>query len=82
MTVSWGKPELDGGTPITGYHVERKTFPISEWSRITSKPIAETTFTANRLAEKTEYQFRVIAENKAGMGPESESSDRVSTYGG
>ena len=82
LTVSWACPESDGGTPPTGYHVESKTSPSSVWTRITSKPIADTTFTADGLTEKTVYQFRVIAVNVAGMGPESESSDRVSTIGG
>ena len=81
VTVSWGCPESDGGTPITGYYVESKTSSNSDWIRITSEPIAETTFTADGLAEKTEYRFRVIAVNKAGIGPASQSSDTVSTYG-
>ena len=81
MIVSWGCPESDGGTPITGYYVESKTSSNSDWIRITSEPIAETTFTAVGLAEKTVYQFCVIAVTKAGMGPRSESSDTVSTYG-
>ena len=75
ITITWTPPESDGGSPITGYFVERKEKTSSRWVRVTKETITETTFTATGLTEGTEYQFRVYAENLAGPGPASEPSD-------
>ncbi len=74
MTVSWAVPESDGGSPITGYYVEKKESTSSRWSKVNKTPVKETTLRVKDLTEKTKYQFRVSAENKAGVGPESEPS--------
>ncbi|XP_072046922.1 twitchin-like [Amphiura filiformis] len=75
MTVTWTPPKSDGGAPITGYYVERKESSSSRWTRITKEPVLDTTLRAKDLIEKSKYQFRVFAENKAGVGPASEPSD-------
>ena len=75
ITITWTPPESDGGSPITGYFVERKEKTSSRWVRVTKETITETTFTSTGLTEGTEYQFRVYAENLAGPGPASEPSD-------
>ncbi|XP_072180965.1 twitchin-like [Diadema setosum] len=75
ITITWTPPESDGGSPITGYHVERKEKTSSRWVKITKELVTETTLTAKGLSEGSEYQFRVIAENLAGPGPASEPSD-------
>ena len=36
--------------------------------------IKETSYTVRDLVEKSEYQFRILAENKAGFGEPSDSS--------
>ncbi|XP_072047556.1 myomesin-3-like [Amphiura filiformis] len=75
MTVSWTPPESDGGSPITGYYVERKDTTSSKWVKVNKTPVKETTLRVKDLTERAEYQFRVSAENKAGVGPASEPSD-------
>ena len=75
ITITWTPPESDGGSPITGYFVERKEKTSSRWVRVTKETITETTFTSTGLTEGTEYQFRVYAENLAGPGPASVPSD-------
>ena len=75
ITITWTPPESDGGSPITGYFVERKEKTSSRWVRVTKETITETTLTVTGLTEGTEYQFRVYAENLAGPGPASEPSD-------
>ena len=76
MTVSWTPPQSDGGTPIIGYFVERKSDTSSRWVRVNKDLVSDTTLTVTDLTEKSEYQFRVYAENKAGVGPASEPSDK------
>ena len=75
MTVTWSAPESDGGSPITGYYVERKEATSTRWMKVNKQPVSETTLRIKDLIEKSEYQFRVSAENKAGVGPASEPSD-------
>ena len=75
MTVSWTPPESDGGSPIIGYTVERKDTTSTRWVKAHSDLVEETTLVVTGLTEKSEYQFRVIAENKAGPGPASKPSD-------
>ncbi len=76
MTVSWTPPQSDGGTPIIGYFVERKQDTSSRWVRVNKDLVSDTSLTVTGLTEKSEYQFRVYAENKAGPGPASEPSDK------
>ena len=69
VSLTWSKPQRDGGTPITGYIVEKreKGQPESAWTKTSHKPVLDTTLRVPRLAEGREYEFRVSAVNKAGM---------------
>ena len=75
MTVSWSPPKSDGGSPIIGYTVDRKDVTSSRWITVNTDLVSETSHTVTGLNERSEYQFRVTAENKAGPGPASEPSD-------
>ena len=71
-TVAWQPPVEDGGTPIIGYHLERAMAGSSRWLKVNKEIIVELTCTEKDLIEGNEYQYRVIAENKVGVGPPSE----------
>ena len=43
-------------------------------------PISDTYFKVGGLHEDIDYEFRVAAENRAGLGPYSEVSSSVKTY--
>ena len=73
VTLSWSPPE------ITGYFVERKQTGNSTWVRVNDKPVQETTLVVTGLTENTHYQFRVLAENSAGIGHNGEVSDVFKT---
>ena len=68
-TLTWKEPEENGGTPITGYHIERCTGDSARWLRITKEPVEGLTYACTDLIEGTEYKFRVVALNKVGEGP-------------
>ena len=70
--LSWKPPEQDGGTPVTGYFVERSAAQSSRWIKVTRDPLPEPIFSCNDLVEGNEYDFRAIAINKAGEGPAGE----------
>ena len=75
MTIKWSPPIRDGAAPILGYTVERKDVSSTRWSRVNRELVSECTMKVTGLMERSEYIYRVIAENKAGPGPPSDSSD-------
>lgn len=74
MTLSWEPPATDGGSTVTGYIVEKRESPVGRWVPVNRAPIKETTFKVNDLSEDRKYEFRVSAENAAGVGKPSEVS--------
>lgn len=73
MCLSWQAPKSDGGAPITNYIIEMKTSVVFRWIPVTSDKIKDTEYTATKLTKGETYEFRVIAENKAGQGKPSDS---------
>uniref|UniRef100_A0AAZ3NSD8 Titin n=1 Tax=Oncorhynchus tshawytscha TaxID=74940 RepID=A0AAZ3NSD8_ONCTS len=67
VTLSWKKPQYDGGSLITGYVVERKKLPDARWMKASFTNVIETQFTISGLTEECEYEFRVIARNASGI---------------
>ena len=74
MTLEWSPPLSDGGSKIMGYVIQKKEKLALRWVPVNPISIAETSFTVRDLVERSEYQFRILAENKAGFGPPSDSS--------
>ena len=75
--LQWSPPTEDGGAPITSYIIEYRPSGAVRWNRANSSPVLETTFSVADLREGSEYEFRVSAENKAGVGPASPPSKTV-----
>ena len=75
ISLTWSAPANDGGSPVTGYVVERSLAGSSRWLRAGKSET--TSFTDKEIVEDTEYQYRVIAENKVGPGPPSEPTQPI-----
>ena len=72
ITLTWARPESDGGNEIQQYILERREKKSTRWVKVISKrPICETRFKVTGLTEGNEYEFHVMAENAAGVGPAS-----------
>ncbi len=66
ITVTWEAPTNDGGSPITGYIIEKRDALRTTWSKAGTVPSDVTTYKASNLFEGADYFFRVFAENKVG----------------
>lgn len=44
VTLTWFEPDEDGGSPITGYWVEKFDPESDKWIRCNKLPIKDTTF--------------------------------------
>ncbi len=78
MTVKWKPPASDGGSEIFNYVLEKQDRLSTRWTRVTQDEIVLTHYTVMGLTKGTEYQYRVSAENKAGVGkPSPPSKPRV-----
>ena len=75
MVLNWSPPKSDGGSPITGYVIEKKDKFGTRWSRVNPEPVKETNYKVTGLTQGEEYQFRIVAENKAGPGKPSDASE-------
>jgi len=77
VTLSWKAPASDGGSPITNYRIEMKSSEVYRWTEVTADKILDTEYTVKKLKAGDKYEFRVIAENKAGQGKPSDSCKPV-----
>lgn len=80
MLVTWDPPMDSGGTMITGYWLEKREKGSAYWSRVNKAPITKRGTKGweglvTRLIEGTEYEFRCMACNSAGIGPPSAISE-------
>ena len=74
VSLSWKPPADDGGAEITNYVLEHREEGLAKWTRATKDSISKTSYTVTGLTANATYEFRVAAENKAGVGPPSEPS--------
>ena len=77
VTLSWTPPDSDNGSPITSYIIERKEKFGSRWTKVNQTSATDTKFVMENLKEGDEYEFRVSAENKAGVGKPSQPTRPV-----
>jgi len=76
VTLNWEIPEKDGGSPVTGYVVEMRSATKKTWVKVDTTE--QLTITVEKLAENTQYYFRVAAQNAVGVGEFVELSQGVS----
>lgn len=78
VTLNWTAPEKDGGNEIFNYVVEHRPIRSIKWLPGSQNILVpDCKFMVKGLTEGKEYEFRVAAENKAGIGQFSPPSDTV-----
>ena len=74
-SLSWTAPSKDGGAPITNYIVEMRHVGDVRWQVANkNEKTPHPKYTVSGLEEDVDYEFRIVAENKAGTGPPSDPS--------
>jgi titin len=74
MVLEWSEPSSDGGCPLDGYTVEYRAEGSKRWMTANAEPVGDCRFIVKNLLEDIGYEFRVIAQNKAGPGEHSQVS--------
>lgn len=74
IQIKWTPPKSDGNSPITGYDIERKDVKSSRWIKVNKWPVNELTFTDDTVTDGHCYEYRIIANNKAGPSEPSQPS--------
>lgn len=76
-TLTWQPPTTDGGSPVTGYVIERRMTSSARWVICNKEPVPELTYKVTDLMEDSEYEFRISAVNKVGQGEPSSPTKPV-----
>lgn len=76
ITLSWLPPKDDGGSKLTNYVIWKRVANRKTWVPVTNEP-KERIWTVENLMQGHEYVFRIMAQNKYGVGDPLDSDPEV-----
>lgn len=77
ITVAWKEPISDGGSHVFGYHLQMKDRNSILWQRVNKTIIRATHLKVTNISAGLIYEFKVAAENAAGISSFSKVSEAV-----
>lgn len=78
VDLEWTPPKDDGGAPIEKYIVQMRDKEGRQWVDVAKVPGDRTaTKVTDGIQEGHEYEFRIVAVNRAGPGEPSDNSKSV-----
>lgn len=77
VNLEWTKPENDGGARVQGYWIDKREVGSSTWVRVNVALCPATQINISNLIEGRQYEFRVFAQNIAGLSEPSSASTSV-----
>jgi len=75
--VCWHEPVVDGGNHVFGYHLQMKERSSILWQKVNKTAIAANQWRVTNICPGLFYEFKVAAENAAGIGKMSKTSEEV-----
>ena len=82
INLSWTAPANNGGSAITGYKIERRTFGNDWTTPVPTTGSTATTYSSTRLSNRTNYFHRVSAINTVGTGAVSNTAEAITFFSG
>ncbi|MGI0088110.1 MAG: fibronectin type III domain-containing protein [Nitrosotalea sp.] len=80
INLSWTAPSNNGGSPITGYKIERSADGSTSWSTIVPNTgTTGTTYSDTGLVASTAYTYRVSAINSVGTSVPSNTASATTS---
>lgn len=77
LTVCWHEPVVDGGNPVFGYHVQMKERSSILWQKVNKTALPANQIRVANICPGMIYEFKIAAENAAGIGKFSKTSEEV-----
>lgn len=77
VDLAWSPPKSDGGAPIEKYIIQMRDKAGRGWVDACTTPGDRTTGKVTNVEEGHEYEFRIVAVNKAGPSEPSDPSKSV-----
>ena len=77
VTLTWKSPKQDGGSPVTGYTVEKIDLDKGSWISVVRLSADDHRTTVKNLTKDHRHNFRVYAENKIGTSEAAELLEPV-----
>ena len=77
VALKWSEPKDNGGADIFNYVIEYRVEDGFKWVQANKDHIPTTVFTVKGLLQDTIYEFRISAENRAGVGPPSNPTSPI-----
>lgn len=77
VNLSWERPTSDGGSRIQGYWIDKHEIGSDTWTRVNLAICITTQINISNLIEGRQYEFRVYAQNEAGLSLPSSASRSV-----
>lgn len=62
---------------IRRYYIEKLDAGKDTWTKVKAAPVSDCHLKVSNLTKNAKYEFRVIAENRAGKSPPSKPSEKV-----
>jgi titin len=79
VLLLWSAPTWDGGSPVTGYQVDRRPAGHLVWTPVGSVDASTTGLTVTGLTNGVTYMFQITAMNANGPGEPVEAKDTPRT---